>query len=240
MTTSAERPVLRGALASSLPAARLDTDLRKHDFRLRGHADARLTDPTLERAFELVAVEVRAASRAEGYAIGWAEGLRDATEQVNRTAAEAARVRQVAVDEQTQAVRTALRALGQAAQSLEQRAVTPAAELRDAMLQAAVELAETLLGRELAIATEPGMDAFRRALDLLPAGRPVTVRLHPAEAGAVRQVVAAMPAGELGRDVLVVADASVERAGCVADCDAMRVDAQLSTALDRVRQLISP
>jgi flagellar assembly protein FliH len=239
MTTSTERQVLRGVIATALPAARLDTDLRTHHGSARGRADARFADPTLERAFQEAAAEAREAARAEGYAVGWAEGRRAATEQVRVTARESDRNRQAGIDAQTLAVRTALRAIDHAAHSLEERAVTPACELREAVLHAAVELTETLLGRELAIAAEPGMDAVRRALDLLPTGRPVTMRLNPVDAGVVREVLAAMPAGELGREVLVVADASVEPAGCVAECDAMRVDAQLSTALDRVRKLIS-
>ena len=232
MTTSAERRVLRGVSATALPAARLNTDLRTTNAFARGRAD----DPTLGQ----VASGVREAARAEGYAVGWASGLRAATEQVRAAATEAEAARQAASDAQTLAVRAALHAVDGAAHSLEERAVTPAGELRDAVLQAAFELTETLLGRELVTATEPGMDAFRRALDLLPAGRPVTMRLNPADASVVRQVVAEMPPGELGRDVLVVADPSVEPAGCVAECDAMRVDAQLSTALERVRKVISP
>jgi flagellar assembly protein FliH len=239
MTTSTRGSVVRGAAATALPVARLTADLRRPLLLAGGHADARLADPTLERAFDEVANEVRAAARAEGYAIGWAAGVRDATEAVNATAATAEAVRQSAADAQVRAVRGALQGLAQATQSLEHRAVTPANELRDAVLQAAVELTETLLGRELALATEPGMDALRRSLDLLPVGRPVTVRLHPADSSAVRDALAAMPAGELGRDVIVVADPSIEPGGCIADCDATRVDAQLSTALDRVRQVLA-
>jgi flagellar assembly protein FliH len=239
MTTSTSGPVLRGAAATALPVARLTSDLRQPLHLAGGHADARLADPTLERAFADVANEVRAAARAEGYAIGWAAGVRDATEHVNETARTTESVRQSAADAQVQAVRRALQALAQATQSLENRAVTPANELRDAVLQAAVELTETLLGRELAVAAEPGMDALRRALDLLPTGRPVSVRLHPADASAVRDALAAMSPGELGRDVVVVADPSIEPGGCIADCDATRVDAQLSTALARVRQVLA-
>jgi flagellar biosynthesis/type III secretory pathway protein FliH len=39
--------------------------------------------------------------------------------------------------------------------------------------------------------------------------------------------------------VHVVADPSVEPAGCVVECDATRVDAQLSPALARVREVLA-
>jgi flagellar biosynthesis/type III secretory pathway protein FliH len=48
-----------------------------------------------------------------------------------------------------------------------------------------------------------------------------------------------MAPGELGREVHVVADPSVEPAGCVVECDATRVDAQLSPALARVREVLA-
>jgi flagellar assembly protein FliH len=239
MTTSLETRVLKGEAATRIPVARLDTELRTQRFLVGGRPDARLADPTLERAFDEVAAQVRAAAQAEGYAVGWAAGLRAATDHVQAAAAEAEAIQREAADTQARSVRTALRALAQAATSLEVRAVTPAAELRDAVLDAAVELTETMLDRELALATEPGLDALRRALDLVPSGRPVTARLHPSDAAAVRDALAAMPAGELGRELLVVADASVEPAGCVVECDASRVDAQLSTALARVREQLA-
>src|SRR4051794_23379968 len=129
MTTSTRASVVRGAAATALPVARLTSDLRRPLHLAGGHADARLADPTLERAFDEVADEVRAAARAEGYATGWAAGVRDATEVVNANAATAEDVRQSVADAQVQAVRMALQALAHATQSLEQRAVTPANEL---------------------------------------------------------------------------------------------------------------
>jgi flagellar assembly protein FliH len=234
MTSSPETRVLRGTTATDVPMARLDTELRSR----RGRTDTWLAEPNLQRAFDEAADEARAAARAEGYAIGWAEGRRDATAQVHAEAILADGARQEAADIQATHLRTAVAALSRAAAELEARAVTPAGDLRDAMLHAAVELTETLVGRELALATDPGMDALRRALDLTPSGRPVTARLHPAEAAAVRSALAAGPAGDLGREVVVVSDGSVEAGGCVVDCDATRVDAQISTALDRVRQAL--
>lgn len=231
--------LLRGA-AADLPLARLDADLTVSRFqRGGGRPDARLADPSLERAFEETATQVRAASRAEGYAVGWAEGLRAANERLRVEAALADQHRQRQTAEAASALRGALTALADGAASLEQRAVTPAADLRDAVLAAALSLTEMLLGRELALADAPGLDALRRALTLTPAGRPITARLNPADLPAVREALAAMPAGSLGREVTLVSDPGVEPAGCIAECDATRVDAQLSTALARVRAVLS-
>jgi flagellar assembly protein FliH len=240
MTSSPDRGalILRGSAAEGVPAARLDVELRSSRFVYGGRADARLVDPALERAFDEAAAQVRAAAEAEGYAIGWSAGHRAATAQVGTAAAEAEKQRQAAAAAQRAAMDTAIAGLTRAAALLEQRAVTPADELRDALLHAAVELAETLLGRELAVATEPGLDALRRALTLVPSGRPVTARLNPAEAPAVRDALGPDPLRTLGREVRVVADPDVEPAGCVVECDASRVDAQLTGALARVREVL--
>lgn len=237
MTTSPDR-VLRGPSATGVPMARLDTELSSQRARW-GRTDAWLADPTLQRAFDEVAAEARAAARAEGYAIGWAQGRRDATEQLQAEASAADAVRHEAAAAQAGATRTALCALSQAAADLETRAVTPAGELRDALLLAAVDVAEALIGRELTLATDPGLEALQRALDLVPNGRPVTARLHPTDASTVRETLAAMPAGELGREIVVASDPAVEPGGCVVECDATRVDAQIGTALRRLRQVLA-
>src|SRR3712207_9345439 len=92
-------------------------------------------------------------------------------------------------------------------------------------------LLEDLLGRELELASSPDLDAVRRALTLCPADAPAVVRLHPDD---LREVPEAALA-ELPGSVRVVADLSVERAGAIAETGSSRIDAQLGSALERVR-----
>lgn len=231
--------VLRGAAASGASAARLDVELRSSRFQNEGAFDTRLADPTLQRAFEAMADEVRTAARAEGYASGWAAGHLAAAEAVRASAVEAQREREAAAQAAQATVTAALRALAAAATNLEQRAVTPAENLRDAVLEGAMELAEALVGHELSISATPGLDAVRRALALAPAGVAVTARLNPLDLPGARDALAALPSDELGREIRLVADASVEQAGCIVECDAARIDAQLSTALARVRGVLN-
>lgn len=231
--------VLRGTAASGAATAHLSTELRSSRFQPNGAIDARLADPSLRRAFEQIAEETRTAARAEGYAIGWAAGHLAGAEVANAAALAAERERLAAADAAQDTLSDALRALADAASRLEQRAVVPAEQLRDAVLHGALELAEALLGRELELSAAPGLDALRRALDLAPTGVPVTARLNPADLPATRDALAALADGALAREVHLIADASVERAGCVVECDAVRVDAQLSTALARVREVLS-
>lgn len=233
--TRSSSEVLRGPAAAAVRGARLDADLRHSPWAQRHSADPRLVDPQLEQAFAAAAEEVREAARAQGYAAGWAEGRRlglvagqaEAAAAIAREAEDAARRR----DEFAQA----LQALSCAAAALE-ATVAPAAETVDRVaVDAAAELVTLLLGRELELASSPGLDAVRRALAMTPAGRPVVVRLHPDD----HARLSALEAPALDREVTLVADPSIEPAGAVAECDATRVDAQLGPALARVRAVLA-
>jgi flagellar assembly protein FliH len=97
-------------------------------------------------------------------------------------------------------------------------------------------LVEDLLGRELAVAAAPGLDALRRALRLCPADAPVVVRLHPDD-------LAEIPApalAELPDSVTVTGDPRIERAGAVAETGPQRIDAQLGAAVERVQAVLRP
>jgi flagellar assembly protein FliH len=236
LSSDARGSVLSGASASGARAARLDSDLRRSPYAQRFGTDPRLVDPQLERAFVETDAKVRKQAQIDGFARGLAEGR---AAGLAAAAADSAALQHVAateLDRQVARVREVLGRLAAAADALESRMAPVAAEVEEQVATIALGLLESLLQRELAVATEPGMDAVRRALALAPRGRPVVARLHPADA-------AALPADAFevdGRRVTVVADASVEPGGCIADCDATRVDAQLGAALERVRAVLQP
>ncbi len=214
--------VLRGDRADTVTAARFETDLRSH----AGGAGA-------------VSVRVRAEAQAAGYAAGWAQGQREAETvaraQRERIAAETARV----ADEAAAAVAQALAAVAESAAGLERQLAPAAAELEDLIVRTAFALAESIVGRELAVAGAPGHDAVRRALALAPIGRPVTVRLHPTdhrvlasgEPGAVEVVIDR-------RSITLVADSTLEPGDAVAHTDASTIDARIGAALARTREVL--
>ncbi len=225
-TAVAETPrVIQAGSATEHTPVRLD-DLRGGSAR-----------PGLDRA----ALEaVRRDAATQGYAEGWAEGYRSAAAEVRaQAAAEAAAFaetqRQFAVQ-----ISSALAALDAAAGDLERRMAEPMHDVEPQLAEAAVTLAQTILGRELQLTAMPVMDAVRRALNLAPANRPVTVRLNPEDADAV---AAALAAGEVeqasAREIALVPDAAIGEGGCVVECDATRIDAQLSSALDRVWEVLA-
>lgn len=216
--------VLRGAATAGVRRARIDE-------RLSSPLPRRPADPAHTAQLDTA----RAAAEAAGYAAGWAAGQRAAA-----AAAEADREAILAeVTEletaRTDAVHRAVTAVQQAAESLDRRNALPAAELEDLVAAAAFAVAEAVVGHELRISTTLGADAVRRALAQAPQGRPVSVRLNPQDYATLDGT-----APQLGRQVTLVADASLAPGDAIAECDATRIDARLAAAIERVREVLAP
>jgi len=220
--------VLRGAAANNAVSAHFNTNLRNVGARV---PRVPAVDAELNAAKE--------AAKASGYAAGWAEGRRAAkaeAEAARRAAEEETRRFQQA---RQAALQRALHTVAAAASRLEQRSVPTATEIEDELVSAAFVLAEAVLGRELALADSPGRDAVARALELVPVGRPVQVRLNPADFATL--TAEADHEGPLvidGRTVTLAADASLASGDAIAECDATVVDARLSAALLRVGEAL--
>jgi flagellar assembly protein FliH len=245
MSSSREGAVLRGEAA-----VRAVTQWDGQEDRRQGERRAwgrRATDPVpgsegagrpgmlLGDVYAAELARLREQAHGEGYRAGYEEGLQ-AAEAAVAEAERAAAERLAAVQagwERRLASATA--AMGSAARLLEEAAVPPAAELRDTIIGIVATLVEDLLGRELALADSPALDAVRRALTLCPADAPAVVRVHPDD-------LAEIPAealAELPDTVRVVGDPTVERAGAIAESGTRRVDAQLGAALERVQAVLS-
>ncbi|WP_137160698.1 FliH/SctL family protein [Blastococcus sp. CCUG 61487] len=179
---------------------------------------------------------LRARAHAEGYAAGHAEGMTAAADVVAE-AERAAVERLTATQEKWERrIASATAALGAAASRLDEAAQPTAEEIRETILASVLTLVEDLVGRELALADSPVLDAVRRALTLCPADAPAVVRVHPDD-------LAEIPADaleELPASVRVVADPAIERAGAVAESGSRRIDAQLVAAVQRVQSVLAP
>ncbi len=151
----------------------------------------------------------------DGYRAGMAEGL-----AAGRAAMAAESVAASARLEEL------LRSLAAAAEELRRRQALDLAGLEDALARAAVDLASAIIGRELEVSKSPGADALARALALVPAGSVAVARLHPADAA----ILADPPGG-----LTLIPDPAVEPGGCILEVGHSRIDAQLGSALDRVR-----
>lgn len=154
----------------------------------------------------------------DGYRAGIAEGL-----AAGRAAMAAESVAASARLEEL------FRSLAAAAEELRRRQALDLAGLEDALARAAVDLASAIIGRELEVSVSPGADALARALALVPAGSVAVARLHPADAA----ILADPPGG-----LTLIPDPAVEPGGCILEVGHSRIDAQLGSALDRVRALL--
>lgn len=180
--------------------------------------------------------EALAAAQAEGYAAGREAGYRDGLEAGRR---DAAAELQQADQARAEAVAAALAALEAATAEVAAQAATAHARLEDALAGAALDLATALLGRELELASDPGRDAIARALRLVDGPGAAIARLHPDDVATLADRDALSELA-VGRELTVVADPSVERGGCILDIGEGRVDARLSTAVERVREVLAP
>ncbi|MCW2578764.1 MAG: Flagellar assembly protein FliH [Blastococcus sp.] len=178
---------------------------------------------------------LRQRAHAEGFATGHAEGMTAAAEVVAETERAAAERLADVQARWERRVASATAALGAAVTRLDEAAEPVADEVRETILVTVLTLVEDLVGRELALADSPVLDAIRRALTLCPADAPAVVRVHPDDLAEIpAEALAALP-----ESVRVVADPDIERAGAVAETGSRRIDAQLGAALERVQAVLA-
>jgi flagellar assembly protein FliH len=174
----------------------------------------------------------RAAARSAGYAEGWAAGHRDAVAQLADREREREAAARRAAEQAGARAGSALAALRAAADRLDAREAPRLDEVADAVLHAALLLAQDLLGHELTTTGETATSALRRALGAVGAARPVQVRLHPDD-------VAALEGVEVPTGVTLTADPALVRGDAVAEYEGGSVDARLAAALQRAREVLA-
>ena len=230
-STSRERVVLRGLPEDALNQTSRGEDLRTGTWTRLGIGSI-LGDAVTEATLDTLAEKARAAGHAQGYAAGWAEGRRRAGETSAETAQAAAEA--LAVERRALADRQAalVEALSGAVEQVHASVRAHHDALAEQAVDLALQIAEQVLGRELAVATDPGREALERAVRAVRTPASVTVRLHPDDAATVD------PAALAGRDVTVVADPTLTRGDAVAETDSTVVDATVAGALARVREVL--
>lgn len=187
-----------------------------------------MSEPFVVAAFPAVAaVSGSPAAEAAGRAAGYVAGRRAAEAELAdlRAAAES----EIADQRRLGAARieNALAALAAAADGFTSQALPHLGAIDDALLAAAVEIAEAILQHELRDETAAAVAAARRALDVDDPVQLRRVRMHPADLDIVREL------GEL--PVEGVADPALARGDAIADFAHGSVDARLGTAVARVR-----
>ncbi|TFD87307.1 hypothetical protein E3T61_15975 [Cryobacterium lactosi] len=180
--------------------------------------------------------------QARGHAAGYTEGLRAAAAAVDARVAglEAEHAELMrATDEQHDRTLVGLNA---AVRALEARTVPVLHDVEDTLLEAAIDLAEAIIGHTLADETAAVRAALGRTIADGPApaaGRSIsptathTVRLNPHDLAAL-DITAVAEAG-----VTLVADASLSRGDAVSEFPDGYLDARIGSALQRARAALA-
>jgi flagellar assembly protein FliH len=191
-----------------------------------------LGDRVTEHALAGLAAQAESAARAKGYATGWAQGRQAAEERAVAERAEAAAFQAAEEERRENEHRAAVAALVRAAAQLEDALATAAERVESHATDVALQLTETLLGHELAVAETPGLDAVRRALQLLPGEPVVRIRVTPSEA-------AHPDLAAIAGAAVVVPDPTLSRGDALVETDTKVIDVRASQAFARVREVLS-
>jgi flagellar assembly protein FliH len=176
------------------------------------------------------ALDVHAQQFAEAMDRARAQGLALARAEVDAVMAEHAAA--------THELRLMTNALSAAIDQLTGRDRDDLSELEEQTVLFGMELAEHLVGRELAKTDEQLAAAVARAMALAPQRGAIVLRFNPLDRALADEAIEAH--GELAGRVEVMVDAGVERGGCVAVVGPLQIDAQLGTAMQRVRDVLQP
>jgi flagellar assembly protein FliH len=173
--------------------------------------------------------EIAERARVQGHAAGYAAGRREAGAVLEQDrAALRAEADRVLAGEIAR-VRSAAAALDAAAASLLAAGAKSNAVVDEAVLAAAVDIAELVLGRELTDRPGSALAAVRRVLAAAGEAPVRVLRLHPDDLALVEGVAAEHPS------LRFIADPALERGDAIADLADGSVDARIGAALDRVR-----
>ncbi|MFC6154125.1 FliH/SctL family protein [Nocardioides yefusunii] len=216
-------------MSSSTEPVRVVTDLRQGDWTRLAPGSA-LGDPIAERTLATVAEHARDAARAQGYAVGWAQGRREAAEAAEAGAElEARRIRREAEQREIEH-REAIDALKAAAAELRAVIDGAVARVEEQAVEVAWTLTEALVGHEVRGTEAP--DVVAKVLALSPQGRLARVRLNPEHAShpALKELK------EHG--VVCIGDPSLGRADALVHVEDKVLDLRLGPALDRVREVL--
>lgn len=222
---------------SSSPESRAPRRAARPDLRAgvwtRLGDDSVLGDEVTEATLGSLAERTRSAARAQGYAVGWAEGRREALARAAEAAVVASQQRDRSEHQRQDEHDAALDALVLAADELQRAVQQVCADIGDQATELALELTRELVGRELTTSVDPGADVVRRVLAVLPTDAVAQVRMHPSTS------VSSAVEDLAKRGVSVLPDAELQPGDAVVETDTSVLDLRISTALARLRDVLA-
>jgi len=173
--------------------------------------------------------EVYEDARASGFAAGYAAGARRAALEADAQTVRVARAAAADAETAARRVSDALEALARAAAAVRAVAAPVLVDATLALHAGSIELAEAVLGVELADGERSAVAALARVRAAEPGPGPVTVRLHPRD-------LDTLLAGDADlADLRFEADPALAPGDAVAEHAEGHVDARIGAALERAR-----
>lgn len=168
-------------------------------------------------------------AKAQGHAAGYAAGLHAAATDTERLRAEMQAEFDAEAATQRARMDYALQLLSAAERSIRQLTLPVIEQVQDALAAAALDLAEAVLGRELADGESSARAALTRALAGVQARDVHAVRMHPADL----DILGDEALNRAG--VVFTPDPGLQRGDAVTDFADGFLDATLATALARAK-----
>lgn len=135
--------------------------------------------------------------------------------------------------QQLQALKNTVASLEKSIDDLKKIQADTLTEITTSATTLAFELTKVLVGRELELSTSPGIDAIKRALQLAPKTGDLNIHLNPSDATACQTA-----ATESFINIKIFPDEQIDSGSCIVDIGATTIDAQINTALERVRKVL--
>jgi flagellar assembly protein FliH len=170
------------------------------------------------------------AGYTEGHAAGYAAGVRAAAKEQRRWRDRMAAEQAASLAAGQQDLDRAVRALAVARTDFAHRNVQALQDAEEVLARTALELAEAILGYELAEGTRTARGALARALSGNDAATVLAIRLHPADVEVLTREGQDLPAG-----LPLIADPSLARGDAKVEYQQGWFDAGLRSALERAR-----
>ncbi len=169
----------------------------------------------------------------EGHAAGYAAGVRAAAKEQRRWRDRMAAEQAAALASGQQDLDRAVRALAAARADFEHRSVQELQDAEAVLARTALELAEAILGYELADGTRTARAAIERALTGGEADSIVAIRMNPVDVDTL-----ALDGGDLTAGLPLLADPGISRGDAKVEYRQGWLDASLGTALARARAVL--
>jgi flagellar assembly protein FliH len=190
---------------------------------------ARAIFPPLKKDSDAAAERI---AHAQGHSAGYTAGVRQAAAEAQARRAEMEAEHAAVLAHALARTDRALAALAAAAAALDAAVVPVLADSQDTLAAAALDLAEAILGRELADHDASARAALTRAAAGTHSAGTRTVRMHPADLSVLNE------AEKAAAGVVFVEDPSVNRGDAITEFETGYLDARIASALERARRAL--